>query len=140
MLAVAVVCGPDDEKAERMAAPARLAVVRNRTGRRAPIASIEEALAYRYTPEEEAIAEEFVVGSIVGGPKRVLSKLAAWRETRAPTNSCCPRSVDLRRPRGVLVRLISRAAGLSEPRAPNGYRAVANIRDGPLSAVPIAAT
>ena len=84
MLAVAVVCGPDDEEAERMAAPARLAVVRNRTGRRAPIASIEEALAYRYTPEEEAIAEEFVVGSIVGGPKRVLSKLAALaRDTGA---------------------------------------------------------
>ena len=77
MLAVAVICGPDDEEAERLAAPARLAVVRNRTGRRAPIASIDEALAYRYTPEEEAIAEEFLQGAIVGGPARVVSKLAA---------------------------------------------------------------
>ena len=40
----------------------------NRTGRRAPIASVEEALAYRFTPEEEAIADEFLRGAIIGGP------------------------------------------------------------------------
>jgi hypothetical protein len=48
-LAVTVVCGRDDEEAARPAAPIRLAVVKNRTGRRAPIAGIEEALAYRFT-------------------------------------------------------------------------------------------
>ena len=77
MLAVTVVCGPDDEEAQRMAAPIRLAVVRNRTGRRAPIASIDEALAYRFTREEEAIAEEFLLGAIIGGPQRVVDGLTA---------------------------------------------------------------
>ena len=52
-------------------------MVRNRTGRRAPIASLDEALAYRYTPEEEAIAEDFRLGAIIGGPERVLSQLTA---------------------------------------------------------------
>jgi luciferase family oxidoreductase group 1 len=75
MLAVTVVCGANDEQAEQMAAPIRLAVVRNRTGRRAPIASIEDALAYRFTKEEEAIADEFLLGAIIGGPQRVLEGL-----------------------------------------------------------------
>ena len=75
ILAVTVVCGENDEQAEQMAAPIRLAVVRNRTGRRAPIASIEDALAYRFTKEEEAIADEFLLGAIIGGPQRVLEGL-----------------------------------------------------------------
>jgi luciferase family oxidoreductase group 1 len=75
MLAVAVICGEDDDDGERLAAPARLAMVRNRTGRRAPIASVEEALAYRYSPEEEAIAEDFRLGAVVGGPERVARRL-----------------------------------------------------------------
>ena len=84
MLAVTVVCGADDQEALRMAAPIRLAVVRNRTGRRAPIATIEEALAYRFTPEEEAIANEFLLGAIIGGPQRVLDGLTALaRDTGA---------------------------------------------------------
>jgi luciferase family oxidoreductase group 1 len=84
MLAVTVVCGADDEEAERMAAPIRLAVVRNRTGRRAPIVSVDEALAYRFSPEEEAIAADFLLGAIIGGPERVLNGLVALaRDTRA---------------------------------------------------------
>jgi alkanesulfonate monooxygenase SsuD/methylene tetrahydromethanopterin reductase-like flavin-dependent oxidoreductase (luciferase family) len=84
MLAVTVVCGEDDGQAERMAAPIRLAVVRNRTGRRAPIASVEEALAYSFSAEEQAIADDFLLGAIIGGPQRVvegLERLAA--ETQA---------------------------------------------------------
>ncbi len=77
MLAVTVVCGPDDEEAERMAAPIRLAGVRNRTGRRAPIARIDEALAHRFTPDEQAIADEFLMGAIIGGPRPVIDGLAA---------------------------------------------------------------
>jgi luciferase family oxidoreductase group 1 len=75
MLALAVICGEDDEHAERLAAPATLAVVRNRTGRRAAIASVEEALAYRFTPEERAIAADFRQGAVVGGPAAVVAAL-----------------------------------------------------------------
>jgi luciferase family oxidoreductase group 1 len=77
MLAVTVVCGATDEEAELMAAPIRLAVVRNRTGRRAPIAGVEEAVAYRFTREEQAIADEFLLGAVIGGPQRVRDGLTA---------------------------------------------------------------
>jgi luciferase family oxidoreductase group 1 len=77
ILAVTVVCGATDEEADRMAAPIRLAVVRNRTGRREPIASVDEALAYRFTREEQAIADEFLLGAVIGGPQRVLEGLTA---------------------------------------------------------------
>lgn len=97
-----------------MAAPARLAVVRNRTGRRAPIASIDEALAYRYTPEEETIAEEFVVGSIVGGPKRVLSKLAALARDTGADELMLSTITSTREDRVASYELVSRAAGLSD--------------------------
>ena len=43
MLAVTCVCGEDDDDAQRQAAPLRLAIVRTRTGQRAPIASIYAA-------------------------------------------------------------------------------------------------
>ncbi len=76
MLALAVICGEDDEQAERLAAPATLAVVRNRTGRRAPIATVEEALMYHFTYEEQAIADDFRQGAVVGGPATVIAELA----------------------------------------------------------------
>jgi alkanesulfonate monooxygenase SsuD/methylene tetrahydromethanopterin reductase-like flavin-dependent oxidoreductase (luciferase family) len=58
-------------------------VVRNRTGRRAPIASIDEALGYRFSPEEQAIADEFLMGAIIGGPERVKEGLATLARTAA---------------------------------------------------------
>jgi alkanesulfonate monooxygenase SsuD/methylene tetrahydromethanopterin reductase-like flavin-dependent oxidoreductase (luciferase family) len=75
MLAVTVVCGDDDEHASEMAAPIRLAVVRARTGKRLPVATVEEALAHRFTPEEQIIADEFLDGAIIGGPARVAQRL-----------------------------------------------------------------
>ena len=75
ILAVTAVCADTDQEAERMAAPLRLAIVKNRTGRRAPIVSIEEALAYQMTPEERAIADEFFEGAILGAPATTAGKL-----------------------------------------------------------------
>jgi luciferase family oxidoreductase group 1 len=77
MLAITAVCGPDDAEAERMAAPIRVAIVKNRTGRRGPIVSIDEALAYPFTAEERAIADEFFTGAVIGGPARVAQGLRA---------------------------------------------------------------
>jgi luciferase family oxidoreductase group 1 len=84
MIAVTAVCAETDEEAERLAAPLRVAIVKNRTGRRAPIVSIEEALAYQFSPDEQAIADEFFTGAVIGGPAKVaagLSELA--RDTGA---------------------------------------------------------
>ncbi|HET9624644.1 MAG TPA: LLM class flavin-dependent oxidoreductase [Kofleriaceae bacterium] len=75
MLAITAVCGTDDEDARRLAAPLRVAIVKNRTGRRAPIVSIDEALAYPFSPEEQAISDEFFQGAVIGGPARVAAGL-----------------------------------------------------------------
>ena len=75
MLALTCVCAPTDEEAERLAAPLRLAIVRNRTGRRGPIPTVEEALAHTLTPDEQAIADEFFAGAVIGSPARVAERL-----------------------------------------------------------------
>jgi len=77
ILAVTAICADTDAAAARLAAPIRLAVVRNRTGRRAPICSIEEALAHEFTPDERAIADEFLTGAAIGGPATVAERLRA---------------------------------------------------------------
>lgn len=77
MLAVTAVCAPTDAEAERLAAPLRVAIVKNRTGRRAPILSVEDALAYKMTPDEQAIADDFFTGAVIGSPQTVAEKLAA---------------------------------------------------------------
>lgn len=84
MLAVTVICGDTDEQAARMAAPVKLAIARSLTGQRLPIASEEEALAHRFTPDEEAAANGFLDGAIIGGPERVRQGLL---ETQARTGA-----------------------------------------------------
>src|SRR4051812_46655816 len=44
MCAVTVICGETDEEAERLAAPVRVTIANTRTGKRAPIPTVEEAL------------------------------------------------------------------------------------------------
>jgi luciferase family oxidoreductase group 1 len=84
MIAVTAVCGEDDEDARRLAAPIRVAVVKNRTGRRGPIVSIDDALAYPFTREEQAIADDFLTGAVIGGPEVVAAGLrAVARDTGA---------------------------------------------------------
>jgi luciferase family oxidoreductase group 1 len=75
MLAVTAVCGRDDEEAQRLAAPLRVAIARSRTGQRGPIPSTEDALAYPFTPEEQAIVDEFFSGSIVSGPNGIAERI-----------------------------------------------------------------
>jgi len=84
MLAVTTVCADTDEQSTRLAAPLRVAIVKNRTGRRSPIVSIEEALAYQFSDDERAIAEEFFTGAVIGAPAKVAAGLRALaKETGA---------------------------------------------------------
>ncbi len=76
MCAVTAVCGETDDDARRLAAPLRVAVVNSRTGKRQPIVSIEDALARVLTPDEQAIADEFLEGAAIGGPETVVAHLA----------------------------------------------------------------
>ncbi len=71
MLAVTTVCGADDTDADRLAAPMRVAIVNSRTGKRAPIPSIEDALLREFSPPEQAILDNFFAGAVIGGPAKV---------------------------------------------------------------------
>ena len=76
MLALKVTVGEDDAHAERLAAPWHLAMVRQRAGRGAPLVSVEEALAHRWTDEEKAAEEKVDVrADAVGGPERVRARI-----------------------------------------------------------------
>jgi luciferase family oxidoreductase group 1 len=75
ILAVTAICADTRDVAERLAAPVRVAIVKNRTGRRAPVVSIDEALAYQFSPEEAAIADEFLTGAAIGDPAGVADRL-----------------------------------------------------------------
>ncbi|OVZ58812.1 5,10-methylene tetrahydromethanopterin reductase [Pigmentiphaga sp. NML080357] len=58
ILAVSAICAPTAEEAERLAATADLSMMRTRSGRtRYPLPSVEEALAYAYQPDEEALRQ-----------------------------------------------------------------------------------
>jgi luciferase family oxidoreductase group 1 len=75
--AVTVICGADDADAQRLAAPVRVAIANSRTGKRVPIPSIEEALAYTFSPQEQAIVDDFLEGAVIGGPAHVRDRLTA---------------------------------------------------------------
>ena len=71
MVAVSVLCAPDDEEARWLAGPSALAILQLRTGRLGPIATPEEAAAYRFTPEERRLVEDTTATHLVGDPAAV---------------------------------------------------------------------
>jgi alkanesulfonate monooxygenase SsuD/methylene tetrahydromethanopterin reductase-like flavin-dependent oxidoreductase (luciferase family) len=75
MVAVAVICAEDDERARYLAGPARLSMARLRTGRPARFPSNEEAAAHQYSPDEQAVARSIGGGQAIGGPETVKARL-----------------------------------------------------------------
>lgn len=71
MMAVSVVCGEDDARAEELARPLRVQFARMATGEKGPFPSVEEARGHVFTPHELAVVERFGKGAIIGGPERV---------------------------------------------------------------------
>ena len=81
ILAVAVVCAETDAAARRLASSGELAMVRFVQGiRDRPMPSVEEALAYRYDPEEEALRAGRWGHLLVGDVARVRERLGALVE------------------------------------------------------------
>ncbi|MBA1148253.1 LLM class flavin-dependent oxidoreductase [Ectothiorhodospiraceae bacterium WFHF3C12] len=80
ILAVAAICAPTAEEAERLAASVRLSYLRLRTGRPAPIPTPEEALDYPYTAHEKAQIESLRGMHIVGEPDTVAARITALAE------------------------------------------------------------
>ena len=70
ILAVTVVCGEDDAHAEWLAGPLRRGILGIRTGKREPFLSFEEAANKPLSDQEQALVEDFLHGSIIGGPRR----------------------------------------------------------------------
>ena len=75
ILAVAVVCGENNEHAERLGSSMELAWVRMRNGNPGPLPSPEEAMAYPYTPAERRLAEAYRSIQLVGDPWTVRARL-----------------------------------------------------------------
>jgi luciferase family oxidoreductase group 1 len=75
MLGVTVVCADTDEEAHWLSGSNRLAFVRLRSGRPGRFPSPEEAAAYQYSPQEEAIARSWTGSHVVGSPERVRKEL-----------------------------------------------------------------
>jgi luciferase family oxidoreductase group 1 len=86
----AVVCADDDESAQRIAAPSRVAFRRLRAGRPTPLPTIEEALAEEGPPKRPAPgrAERMIVGSPLTVRDRIdeLLALSGADELMAMTN------------------------------------------------------
>jgi luciferase family oxidoreductase group 1 len=66
MLGVAVICAETDARAQWLAGPGRLAMVRLRTGRPGRYPTPEEAAEYTFTPMEREVAKGLGRSSIVG--------------------------------------------------------------------------
>jgi alkanesulfonate monooxygenase SsuD/methylene tetrahydromethanopterin reductase-like flavin-dependent oxidoreductase (luciferase family) len=75
-----VLCAPEAEEAAWLAGPSALAVVQLRTGRLRPLASPEEAAAYRYTDQERALVEATTATHLVGDPETVHRGLVSLQE------------------------------------------------------------
>src|SRR5690606_8383990 len=75
ILAVSVVCAPDDERADYLAASMDLTWVRLQRGELGRLPSPEEALAYPYTPLERTIVANHRALMITGNPERVAARI-----------------------------------------------------------------
>jgi len=79
-VAAFAVCADTEAEAERLARSRDLFLVRLRSGRPGPYPSVEEALAYRYTPHELAIVRHTRRRTITGAPEQAMERLLALAE------------------------------------------------------------
>jgi luciferase family oxidoreductase group 1 len=66
MVCAGVICAETVEEAELLAAPARLSMVRLRTGRPGPLPTVDEARSHPWTEQERAIVAAWAGGHVVG--------------------------------------------------------------------------
>ena len=83
LIGVSVVCAETDERAEEMARPLQLTLLRFRSGKMGRFPSIGEATDYPYTADEREIMEMNRDRNIVGSPKSVRARLTRLAEAAA---------------------------------------------------------
>jgi len=76
-IAVQVLCAETEEEVKRLAASRNLVRLRIVLGRRGGVPSVEEALAYPYTPQERAFIAQHNRTTVDGDPQQVKAKLEA---------------------------------------------------------------
>lgn len=76
MLAVSVVCAETDEKAELLARPLELTLLRFRQGVSARFPSVEEATNYPYTQEDREIIRHNRQRTFIGSPESVRARVS----------------------------------------------------------------
>lgn len=79
-LAVSVVCAETDEKAELLARPLELTLLRFRQGRSAHFPSVEEATNYPYTLDDLQIIRYNRQRAFIGSPKTIRAKVGELAE------------------------------------------------------------
>ena len=83
MVAAAVICADDDDRARWLAGPSRLSFARLRQGRPRPLPTPEEAAAHTFTPMEEELLRGWTSSLIVGSPDTVRDRLVALVDATA---------------------------------------------------------
>jgi luciferase family oxidoreductase group 1 len=75
ILAVGAIVGEDDAHAQHLAAPAKLSFVKLRSGTPIALPSVEDALAYEYSAQEQVLLRSVERALIAGGPETVRARL-----------------------------------------------------------------
>ena len=75
MVGVSVIAADDDDSADRLAAPSRLAYVRRHTGGSTQLPTPDEAAEHRFTPMEKELLRAWRASTVVGGPATVRAEL-----------------------------------------------------------------
>ncbi len=75
ILTLSIVVGEDDEHGDALASSANLSMVMLRSGRPGPLPAVETALAFRPTPDQDAILAQTRRAMISGGPDRVRARV-----------------------------------------------------------------
>ena len=117
ILAVAVVCAPDDAEAERLASTADLGFVRRARGEYPPLASPEEAAAYPYTAAENALIRQNRSRLVVGSQATVRERLGFLIEATAADELMVTSNIDDHALRKRSYELLACAFGVQPPGA-----------------------
>lgn len=115
MLGVSVVCAETAERADWLAMPGRLSFVRLRTGTPGRFPTPEEANAYEFSPQEQALLDSRASSQIIGDPAHVLEGLRALVERTGADELIITTAVHAHADRVRSYELIAEVTGL-EPR------------------------
>ena len=77
MMGASVICGENDEHAQWLAKPGKIAFLSMAAGRSEPYATPELAADYKFTPYEQQVVDDWSKAHIIGGPDTVRTQLDA---------------------------------------------------------------